>query len=224
MVPDDLVSLAAVPVRLLRLLEAPRAVAGLFVLVEEVRWAEVPDLVSLLAAPETLELRPVVLVVAVPRVLVAVLLSLLTVRLVEVPRLLLLSVETLPVRLVEVPRLLPLSVEALPVRLVEVPRLLPLSVETLPVRLVEVPRVLSEEVVALRPVAEVPRPVVLPETSPVRDGAGLTERLPVARSVTVMVLSERLLVIRLPLRWVGSFWMVALERDAVILPTSGSLV
>lgn len=52
----------------------------------------------------------------------------------------------------------------------------------------------------------------------VTSGACEVERLPVRRSVVVTVLLLRLLVIRFPLRDVGSFCTITFERLAVILP------
>jgi hypothetical protein len=88
---------------------------------------------------------------------------------------------------------------------------------------------LSSERVAVpsRPVLLVPRlvtllPRVLPSfTTPVRLGAAEVVPRPVVRSVTVMVLSWRLPVMRLPLRPVGLFCTVLAERGAVTRPTSG---
>lgn len=107
------------------------------------------------------------------------------------------------------PRPLPLLL--LPPRelslIVPFPRLLPL----LPLR----------ELSLLRSVAEaVPRP----EDTELRSGALVVVREPVVRSVTVTVLSERLLVMRLPERPVGLFCTVIFEREVVMLPTSGRLV
>lgn len=104
------------------------------------------------------------------------------------------------------------------------PRLLPL----LPLRelsLTELPRELLllplRELSLLRSVAEaVPRP----EDTELRSGALVVVREPVVRSVTVTVLSERLLVMRLPERPVGLFCTVIFEREVVMLPTSGRLV
>ena len=134
------------------------------------------------------------------------------------------------VELLRLPLLFELS-ELMPLRLVLLPRPL-LSVLT-PLRLLLLPlsRVEEERLLLLlpRPLLSVLMPLrllLLPrsDTSPVRLGAGVVLRLPVARSVTVMVLSVRLLVMRLPLRCVGSFCTVACEREVVILPTRGSLV
>lgn len=88
---------------------------------------------------------------------------------------------------------------------------------------------LSSERVAVpsRPVLLVPRlvtllPRVLPSfTTPVRLGAAEVVPRPVVRSVTVMVLSWRLPVMRLPVRPVGLFCTVLAERGAVTRPTSG---
>ena len=88
---------------------------------------------------------------------------------------------------------------------------------------------LSSERVAVpsRPVLLVPRlvtllPRVLPSfTTPVRLGAAEVVPRPVVRSVTVMVLSWRLPVMRFPLRPVGLFCTVLAERGAVTRPTSG---
>lgn len=124
------------------------------------------------------------------------------------------------------PRPLPLLL--LPPRelslIVPFPRLLPL----LPLRelsLTELPRELLllplRELSLLRSVAEaVPRP----EDTELRSGALVVVREPVVRSVTVTVLSERLLVMRLPERPVGLFCTVIFEREVVMLPTSGRLV
>lgn len=88
----------------------------------------------------------------------------------------------------------------------------------------ELPRELLlplRELSLLRSVAEaVPRP----EDTELRSGALVVVREPVVRSVTVTVLSERLLVMRLPERPVGLFCTVIFEREVVMLPTSGRLV
>ena len=88
---------------------------------------------------------------------------------------------------------------------------------------------LSSERVAVpsRLVLLVPRlvtllPRVLPSfTTPVRLGAAEVVPRPVVRSVTVMVLSWRLPVMRLPVRPVGLFCTVLAERGAVTRPTRG---
>lgn len=140
----------------------------------------------------------------------------------------LLSEET-PLRLVELELREELLSEETPLRLVELElREELLSVEA-PLRLVlPVPReVLLSEETPLRLVVPVPRELLLSLrllTSPVRLGAALVVRLPETRSVVVIVFSPRLLVMRLPLRWVGSFCTRVWERVAVMLPTSGSLV
>ena len=172
-----------------------------------------------------LPLRLLVLLLLRVEVLVPVSLVLvLELRLVLVPRLLLLS-ELTPLRLlVLVLRLLPLSELTLLRLLLLEPRLLLLS-ELTPLRLLvlELRLLLLSELTPLRLELLVPL-LVLSFISPVRLGAGVVLRLPVTRSVVVMVLSLRLLVMRLPLRCVGSFCTFTCEREAVILPTSGSPV
>ena len=152
-----------------------------------------------------------------PRLLVALPLRLLELELelrVLVPSLRLLELGWVValLRLLELPRdvvvllerlLLFLSLSlVLVVRLEEVLVPRPLLSELTPLRLlVLLPRLLLlSELTPLRLLVLSPR-----DTSPVRLGAGVVLRLPLARSVVVMVLSPRLLVMRLPLRRVGSF-------------------
>lgn len=171
---------------------------------------------------EVLELRPVV---ALPRSVfvegVDTRLLLLSLREVLVPRV----GSALKLREVLVPRV----GSALELReglALVLPRLLLSSVREVEL----LPRLLlSSERVAVpsRPVLLVPRlvtllPRVLPSfTTPVRLGAAEVVPRPVVRSVTVMVLSWRLPVMRLPLRPVGLFCTVLAERGAVTRPTSG---
>lgn len=153
----------------------------------------------------------------------------------EVPTLLLPRDEVLPVafplREVELPvreEEFPLREEVLPVREVDLPESFPLRevevphsrVVVLPLR-VEVP---SEREAELLPRVEmslsrVPRPL----RDSVRLGALLVVRLPVTRSVVVIVLLLRSLVMRLPLRPVGLFCTFVAERGAVTRPTRGRL-
>ena len=171
---------------------------------------------------EVLELRPVV---ALPRSVfvegVDTRLLLLSLREVLVPRV----GSALELREVLVPRV----GSALELReglALVLPRLLLSSVREVEL----LPRLLlSSERVAVpsRPVLLVPRlvtllPRVLPSfTTPVRLGAAEVVPRPVVRSVTVMVLSWRLPVMRLPVRPVGLFCTVLAERGAVTRPTSG---
>lgn len=107
------------------------------------------------------------------------------------------------------------------------PRLLLSSVrevELLPRLLLSSERVAvpSRPVLLLEPLFDTLLPRVLPSlTTPVRLGAAEVVPRPVVRSVTVMVLSWRLPVMRLPLRPVGLFCTVLAERGAVTRPTSG---
>ena len=134
----------------------------------------------------------------------------------------------LPVREEEFPLSFPLREEVLPVREVDLPESFPLRevevplsrVVVLPLR-VEVP---SEREAELLPRVEmslsrVPRPL----RDSVRLGALLVVRLPVTRSVVVIVLLLRSLVMRLPLRPVGLFCTFVAERGAVTRPTRGRL-
>lgn len=80
----------------------------------------------------------------------------------------------------------------------------------------------SRPVLLLEPLLDTLLPRVLPSlTTPVRLGAAEVVPRPVVRSVTVMVLSWRLPVMRLPVRPVGLFCTVLAERGAVTRPTSG---
>lgn len=63
--------------------------------------------------------------------------------------------------------------------------------------------------------------VPLPLSDSERLGAVVVVLRPVVRSVLVMVLVLRSLVMRLPLRPVGLFCTLVVERGAVTLPTSG---
>lgn len=140
--------------------------------------------------------------------------------------------ETVPVREVVVPWLLS-RVEVLPERLLVEPVLLPEREVLLPEREV-VPRLREFELSPLRVVALplrvsvsllrlemlFPR-VPLPSSDSLRLGALVVVRLPVTRSVDVMVLLLRSLVMRLPLRPVGLFCTVVAERGAVTRPTRG---
>ena len=140
--------------------------------------------------------------------------------------------ETVPVREVVVPWLLS-RVEVLPERLLVEPVLLPEREVLLPERDV-VPRLREFELSPLRVVALplrvsvsllrlemlFPR-VPLPSSDSLRLGALVVVRLPVTRSVDVMVLLLRSLVMRLPLRPVGLFCTVVAERGAVTRPTRG---
>lgn len=107
------------------------------------------------------------------------------------------------------------------------PRLLLSSVrevELLPRLLLSSERVAvpSRPVLLLEPLFDTLLPRVLPSlTTPVRLGAAEVVPRPVVRSVTVMVLSWRLPVMRLPVRPVGLFCTVLAERGAVTRPTSG---
>lgn len=107
------------------------------------------------------------------------------------------------------------------------PRLLLSSVrevELLPRLLLSSERVAvpSRPVLLLEPLFDTLLPRVLPSlTTPVRLGAAEVVPRPVVRSVTVMVLSWRLPVMRFPLRPVGLFCTVLAERGAVTRPTSG---
>ena len=196
---------------LLSLLRVAGAVEELFLLLSD----------TLPLREEVLELRPVVVL---PRSVfvegVDTRLLLLSLREVLVPRV----GSALELREVLVPRV----GSALELReglALVLPRLLSSvrEVELLP-RLL-----LSSERVAVpsRPVLLVPRlvtllPRVLPSfTTPVRLGAAEVVPRPVVRSVTVMVLSWRLPVMRLPVRPVGLFCTVLAERGAVTRPTSG---
>ena len=98
------------------------------------------------------------------------------------------------------------------------------EVELLPRLLLSSERVAvpSRPVLLLEPLFDTLLPRVLPSlTTPVRLGAAEVVPRPVVRSVTVMVLSWRLPVMRLPLRPVGLFCTVLAERGAVTRPTSG---
>ena len=230
----------ALPLRLLELelVLVPR------LLVPSLRLFELDEVVALprlLLLPREVEvelerLSLSLLLEEVRLVLVLVfLLRLLSLSLVLVLRLLLLSLVLTPLRLLLLlPRLL-LSLVLTPLRLL-VPRLLPES--TLLRLLLELLRLfpLSLELTPLRLLVLVPRLLLLSlltplrlllplsprDTSPVRPGAGVVLRLPLMRSVVVIVLSPRLLVMRLPLRRVGSFCTGTCEREAVIWPTKGS--
>lgn len=107
------------------------------------------------------------------------------------------------------------------------PRLLLSSVrevELLPRLLLSSERVAvpSRPVLLLEPLFDTLLPRVLPSlTTPVRLGAAEVVPRPVVRSITVMVLSWRLPVMRLPVRPVGLFCTVLAERGAVTRPTSG---
>ena len=141
--------------------------------------------------------------------------------------------ETVPVRAVVVPWLLSSRVEVLLERLLVEPVLLPEREVLLPERDV-VPRLREFELSPLRVVALLlrvslsllrlemlfPR-VPLPSSDSLRLGALVVVRLPVTRSVDVMVLLLRSLVMRLPLRPVGLFCTVVAERGAVTRPTRG---
>lgn len=172
---------------------------------------------------EVLELRPVV---ALPRSVfvegVDTRLLLLSLREVLVPRV----GSALELREVLVPRV----GSALELReglALVLPRLLLSSVrevELLPRLLLSSERVAvpSRPVLLLEPLFDTLLPRVLSSlTTPVRLGAAEVVPRPVVRSVTVMVLSWRLLVMRLPLRPVGLFCTVLAERGAVTRPTSG---
>ncbi len=171
---------------------------------------------------EVLELRPVV---ALPRSVfvegVDTRLLLLSLREVLVPRV----GSALELREVLVPRV----GSALELReglALVLPRLLSSvrEVELLPRLLLSSERVAvpSRPVLLLEPLFDTLLPRVLPSlTTPVRLGAAEVVPRPVVRSVTVMVLSWRLPVMRLPLRPVGLFCTVLAERGAVTRPTSG---
>lgn len=184
---------------LLSLLRVAGAAEELFLLLSD----------TLLLREEVLELRPVV---ALPRSVfvegVDTRLLLLSLREVLVPRV----GSALELReglVLVLPRLLLSSVREVEL----LPRLL-LSSER-----VAVP---SRPVLLLEPLFDTLLPRVLPSlTTPVRLGAAEVVPRPVVRSVTVMVLSWRLPVMRLPLRPVGLFCTVLAERGAVTRPTSG---
>ena len=165
--------------------------------------------VTLPLREEVLELRPVV---ALPRSVfvegVDTRLLLLSLREVLVPRVGS-ALELLEGLVLVLPRFLLSSVREVEL----LPRLL-LSSER-----VAVP---SRPVLLLEPLFDTLLPRVLPSfTTPVRLGAAEVVPRPVVRSVTVMVLSWRLPVMRLPLRPVGLFCTVLAERGAVTRPTSG---
>ncbi len=110
----------------------------------------------------------------------------------------------------------PLRLDELSERLVLVLPLLP-RLEVLPLR----SELMVLELLARSLLVVVPRPVLTSE----RSGAVLVEREPVARSVVVMVLLPRVLVMRLPLRCsAGLLRMLTWEREVVILPTRGRLL
>ena len=129
----------------------------------------------------------------------------------------------LPLSLVAVP-LLEAEPLSLSLRLVEgvLPREVPLPLREvlLPVRVVlpsEREAELLSRVDTL--LSRVPRPL----NDSVRPGALEVVRLPVTRSVVVMVLLLRSLVMRLPLRPTGLFCTATAERGAVTRPTRGRL-
>lgn len=129
----------------------------------------------------------------------------------------------LPLSLVAVP-LLEAEPLSLSLRLVEgvLPREVPLSLREvlLPVRVVlpsEREAELLSRVDTL--LSRVPRPL----SDSVCPGALEVVRLPVTRSVVVMVLLLRSLVMRLPLRPTGLFCTATAERGAVTRPTRGRL-
>ena len=202
------------------LVEVPRPeVEVLSVLLEREVLVEVPRPVVVVPVLVLLERE---VLVEEPRLVVPVLVLLEREVLVEVLRL----VEPLLVlpereELLALLRLLLVPLFVLPEREVPVVVLRLLSLREVALLLPRLPvlvAVLLPRLLSLREVAVLRLLELFPRDCWVTLGACEVERLPVNRSVVVTVLSLRLLVMRLPLREVGSFWTITFERLAVMLP------